>query len=124
MFIRMTSLSSTLATFVAAGLAAAAGLLGGAAGERPESGTRTALVIDAAEGRDGRKLVDERLRAVRAEVRLPRTPEEARTNLRYLEAQGLRIVASGPDALAAAEATGVDAVQAADLREALAAAGR
>jgi hypothetical protein len=81
-------------------------------------------VIDAAEGRDGRELVDERLRAVRAEVRLPRTPEEARTNLRYFEAQGLRIVASGPKALAAAKATGVDAVQAGDLREALAAAGR
>ena len=81
-------------------------------------------MIDAAEGRDGRELVDERLRAVRAEVRLPRTPEEARTNVRYFQAQGLRIVVSGPDARAAAEATGVDAVQAADLREALTAAGR
>lgn len=119
----MTSLGSSLATFVA-GLAAAAGLLGSATGERPESGAGTALVLDAAEGRDGRELVDQRLRAVRAEVRLPRTPEEARTNLRYFEAQGLRVVVSGQNALAAAEATGVHAVQAADLREALTAVGR
>ena len=53
-------------------------------------------MIDAAEGRDGRELVDERLRAVRAEVRLPRTPEEARANLRYFEAQDYRVVVAGP----------------------------
>ena len=124
MLIRMTSIGTAIVTLVAAGAAAAGGLLGGAPGERraPEPGT--ALVIDAAPGRDGRELVDERLRAVRAEVRLPRTAEEARTNLRYFDAQGLRIVVSGPNARGAAGATGVPAVTAADLGEALALAGR
>ena len=121
----MTPIGTAIVTLVAAGAAAAGGLLGGGgAGERrvPEPGT--ALVIDAALGRDGRELVDEQLRSVRAEVRLPRTAEEARTNLRYFEAQGLRIVVSGPDARRAAGATGVPAVHAAGLDEALALTGR
>jgi hypothetical protein len=120
----MTLVSSSIATFVAAGVAAAAGMLGGATSAPPESGTPTALVIDAAEGRDGRELVDERLRAVQAEVRLPRTPDEARTNLRYFQAQRFRLVVAGPETRAAVEAAGVDAVQAADLLGALTAARR
>jgi hypothetical protein len=82
---------------------------------------RTALVIDADAGRDGRELVHPRLQDVDAEVRLPRTDREARTDVRYVEAQGYRLVVTGPRAGAAAAATGVAATRAADLGEALAA---
>jgi hypothetical protein len=85
---------------------------------------RTALVIDADAGRDGRDLIDPRLEEVEAEVRLPRTDAEARTNLRYLDAQGYRLVVAGQRAGAAAEATGIAATRAADLGEALAALER
>jgi hypothetical protein len=78
-------------------------------------------VIDADAGRDGRELVDPRLRDVDAEVRLPRTDAEARTNLRYLDAQGYRLVVAGRRAGAAAAVTGVAATRAADLGQALAA---
>lgn len=86
--------------------------------------SRTALVIDAAQGRDGRELVDQRLRELEADVRLPRTPEEARTNVRYFDALGYRVVVAGPEANAAAAATGVDAVGTPGLAQALAAVGR
>jgi hypothetical protein len=82
----------------------------------------TALVIDADAGRDGRELVDSRLREVDAAVRLPQTAAEARTNVRYLDAQGYRIVVAGPNAASAAAATGVAATRAEDLGEAVAAA--
>ncbi len=84
--------------------------------------TRTALVIDASQGRDGRELVDPRLHDLDADVRLPRDSEEARTNVRYFDALGYRVVVAGPQASAAALATGVDAVRAADLPQALAVA--
>lgn len=86
--------------------------------------SRTALVIDASQGRDGRELVDPRLRELDADVRLPRTSEEARTNVRYFDALGYRVVVAGPEANAAAAATGVDALRTAGLPEALAAVGR
>jgi len=85
---------------------------------------RTALVIDASQGRDGRELVDPRLRDLDADVRLPRSPEEARTNVRYFDALGYRVVVAGPQASAAAKATGVNAVPVADLPQALRAATR
>ncbi|MGH2803243.1 MAG: hypothetical protein ACRDL4_09395 [Thermoleophilaceae bacterium] len=85
---------------------------------------RTALVVDAAASRDGRDLVDPRLRSVDAEIRLPATPAQARTNLRYFDAQGYRVVVAGPRASAAAAATGVAAVRAPDLAGALAAIER
>jgi hypothetical protein len=69
----------------------------------------TALVIDARLARDGRELVDSRLRELDAELRLPRTTAEAETDLRYLAAQGYRLVVAGPHAQAAAAATGVPA---------------
>jgi hypothetical protein len=81
-------------------------------------------VIDASEGRDGRELVDPRLRELDADVRLPRTSTEARTNVRYFDALGYRVVVAGPQASAAAAAVGVDAVRAADLSQALEAATR
>ena len=96
---------------------------GGSAGTGGDS-ARTALVIDASQGRDGRELVDPRLRDLDADVRLPRSPEEARTNVRYFDALGYRVVVAGPQASAAAKATGVDAVPVADLPQALRAATR
>ena len=81
-------------------------------------------MIDAPAARDGRDLVDARLRATDAEIRLPRTSAEARTNVRYFAAQGYRVVVAGSRASAAADATGVDAVQVPDLSGALAAVSR
>jgi hypothetical protein len=85
---------------------------------------RTALVIDASHARDGRELVDPRLHEVDAEVRLPRTSTEARTNVRYFDALGYRVVVEGPAASAAADATGVAAERAPDLEHAIGAAER
>jgi hypothetical protein len=86
--------------------------------------SRTAVVIDASRARDGRELVDARLRELDAEVRLPRTSDEARTNVRYFDALGYRVVVAGPEVSAAATEVGVDAVRATDLPQAVAAATR
>ena len=72
---------------------------------------RTALVIDASQGRDGRELVDPRLRDLDADVRLPRDSEEARTNVRYFDALGYRVYVAGTRSAAAAEQTGVQATE-------------
>jgi hypothetical protein len=117
----MTGIGSQLATFLAAAAVAAGGALGADSGDPAGAPQRTALVIDAAAGRDGRDLVDSRLRELDAEVRLPRTPAEARTDVRYFAAQGYRVVVAGPDAGAAARATGVAAERASGLPGALAA---
>jgi hypothetical protein len=121
MLIRMTG-SGTLVALLATGAVA----IGGALGEESDGtkAARTALVIDAAAARDGRDLVDDRLRAIDAELRLPRTPTEARTNLRYFDAQDYRLVVAGPLAAAAADATGIPAVRAPHIRGAVAAVGR
>ena len=92
------------------------------AGGSDEPASRTALVIDASAGRDGRDLVDGRLRDSTAELRLPRSSTEASTDVRYFAAQGYRVIVAGPLATEAARATGVDAVQATSLSGALAAA--
>jgi hypothetical protein len=119
MQIRMTDMGTTLIVLSAAFAVAAGGVAGADQGDgAPTRGA--ALVIDAAEGRDGRDLVDDRLDAVDAEVRLPRTAREARTNVRYLAAQGYDIVVAGPDATKAAAATGIAAERAAGLSDALA----
>ena len=115
----MTDLGPALVALIAAGAIAVGGLFATGA-----DGPRTALVIDAAAGADGRELVDSRLREVDAAIRLPRTSAEARTNLRYFAAQDYRVIVTGPRASAAAEATGVPVVRAADLAGALAAARR
>jgi hypothetical protein len=109
----MTGFGTTIASALAAALIAVGGLAGGFAsgsehGSRAASGP-TALVIDAAVARDGRDLVDPFLRALDAELRLPRSAAEARTDLRYFAAQGYRLMVAGPDSRAAAEATGVRA---------------
>jgi hypothetical protein len=127
---RIRTASLLAATAVATGALLAAGavwagdLLSTDSGLPAGDAPRTALVIDAEAGRDGRELVDSRLRDVDAEVRLPRTDTEARTNVRYLDAQGYRIVVAGPHAAAAAAATGVPATSAEGLDEALAAVER
>jgi len=142
----MTGLTTTIGTALAAGAIALGGALGvgegggsggddGGAlrvargGDPGQQGTsldsngaessRTALVIDASRARDGRELVDPRLRDLDAEVRLPRTPDEARTNVRYFDALGYRVVVAGPEASAAAAAVGVDALRVAGLRQAV-----
>ena len=122
MLIRMTELGNIIASLIAAGAVAAGGLLG--AGSSDTSGTRTALVIDAATARDGRELIDPRLRDLDAEVRLPRTAEEARTNVRYFAKVGDRVVVAGPLASAAAAEAGVAAKRVAGVSGAVVAVGR
>jgi hypothetical protein len=121
MLIRMTGLGNQIGALLAAGAVAVAGLLG-AGSDRPAR--RTALVIDAAAARDGRALVDPRLRGIDADVRLPRTADEARTDVRYFAAQDRRLIVAGRGAVDAAGATGVAATHAPDLAGALAAVRR
>ena len=110
----MTGLIGTITALTAA---AAVALSGAASGHTGTQGT--ALVIDAAAAQDGRELIDPRLLDVDAEVRLPRDSREARTNVRYFDELGYRVVVLGDRSEAAADATGVDAVHAADLSRAL-----
>jgi hypothetical protein len=124
MLIRMMEFGTQITATIAAAAVAAAGFAGASSGDGSGLTARTALVIDAAAARDGRDLVDPRLRSVDADVRLPRTAAEARTNVRYLAELGSRVVVAGPKATAAAESTGVAAVKADDLRDALVAAAR
>jgi hypothetical protein len=123
MLIRMTGIG-TLVALVAAGIVTIGGVLGAESDGTNGSAARTALVIDAAAARDGRDLVDDRLRAIDAELRLPRTAAEARTNVRYFDTQDYRVVVAGPLTAAATDATGIPAVRAPDLTGAVAAVGR
>jgi hypothetical protein len=123
MHIRMTGLGTSLGSLVAAGAVAAAGLLPAGSSE-PLATPGTALVVDASVARDGRELVDPRLTALDAELRVPRTASEALTNVRYLAAKGYRVVVAGPLAAAAAADAGVPAQDAPGLAAALAAVGR
>jgi hypothetical protein len=114
-----------LGTFIAALLATGA-VAGGALGDesRTPAPAPTALVMDAAVARDGRELVNDRLEHVGAELRLPRNAAEARTNVRYFDALGYRVVVAGRDTVGAAAATGVTAVHAGGVSDALEAAER
>jgi hypothetical protein len=117
----MTSIATGLASLVAAVGALAAGAAFAPGADHPAS--RTAIVIDAPAARDGRDLVDPRLRAVAADVRLPRDGAEARTDVRYFAAQGYdRVVVAGPRASAATDGPAI--VRVADLPAALVAATR
>ncbi|MEN3280627.1 MAG: hypothetical protein V7607_1767 [Solirubrobacteraceae bacterium] len=117
----MTGLGTQIGALLAAGAVAAGGLLGAGSG-RPAP-PRTAVVVDAAIARDGRALVDPRLRAVDADVRLPRTQAEANTDVRYFTAAGYdRVVVAGPRSTAAGAHTAV-ADRATSLDAALAAVG-
>jgi hypothetical protein len=119
MLIRMTGIGTQLVAFIGAAAVAAGGLLG--AGSDADEKARTALVVDAALARDGRELVDARLRDAADELRVPRTAAEARTDVRYLAASGHRIVVAGPQASAAA---GAQAERASTVAGAVAAARR
>jgi hypothetical protein len=119
----MMDFGTHLTALIAASAVAAGGVAGVTSGG-DGSARGTALVIDAAAASDGRELVDPRLEAADAEVRLPRTAAEARTNVRYLAELGKRVVVAGPQATGAADSAGVPAVKAANLTEALAAAQR
>lgn len=123
MLIRMMVLGTHLTALIAATAVAAGGVAGVTSGDGAGSTARSALVIDAALAGEGRDLVDPRLQDIDAEVRVPRTAAEARTNVRYLAELGRRVVVAGPKATAAANTTGVAAVTALDLESALAAAG-
>jgi hypothetical protein len=120
MLIRMTGIGTQIVALIGATAVAAGGVLGpGTDDAAPES--RTALVVDAALARDGRELVDARLRGAADELRLPRTAAEARTDVRYLAASGHRLVVAGPMASAAA---GAPAERASTVATAVAAARR
>ena len=111
------------ALLVATAIASSAVLDAGAAGPG-DPPARTALVVDSGLSAHGRELVDPRLKDVDADVRLPRSSREARTNVRYFDELGYRVVVAGPRASAAAGATGVDAEQAPDLESAIGTASR
>ena len=117
----MTLIATHIAAVLAAGAVAAGAAFGAGPATRDEA-PRTALVVDASLARDGRELVDSRLEGVAAEVRLPRDADEARTNVRYFDDLGYRIVVAGGDATDAAEASGEPAVYTSGLAEAVAAA--
>jgi D-alanine-D-alanine ligase-like ATP-grasp enzyme len=110
----MTGLTGTITALAAAAAVALSG-----AGSDHQEARGKALVIDAEVARDGRELVDRRLLDADAEVRLPRDAREARTNVRYFDELGYRVVVVGARSEAAAGATHVDAVQAGDLSQAL-----
>jgi hypothetical protein len=139
MQIRMTGFGAQISALLAAGVAAAGGLVGVASNADMgdgrlaawghgrvaawDDGRPIALIVDAAQARDGRDLVDPRLEDVDAEVRLPRTDAEARTDVRYFDAQGYHVVVAGPLAEAAVDSTGVPARQVQDLDAGLSAIG-
>jgi hypothetical protein len=119
----MMEFGTQLTALVTATAVAAGGVAGVTSGDGAGSTSPTALVIDAEAAKDGRDLVDDRLQAADAEVRLPRTAAEARTNVLYLAELGKRVVVAGPHATAAANSTGVAAVKSRNIESALAAAG-
>src|SRR5918999_5651133 len=106
MQIRMMELGTHITAVLAAAAVAAGGVAGAATEDDSGSSPGTAIVIDAAAARDGRELVDPRLEAAGAEVRLPRTAEEARTSVRYMAELGKRVVVAGPPAAPAAGSGG------------------
>ena len=121
----MTAPGALVAAIVAAAAAAVTGgLLGGDSPGQSDTRSRTALVIDAALARDGRDLVEPRLRKTDAEIRLPRTRAEALTDVRYFAAQDRRLVVAGPHSRAATKAAALSAARAPSIAEALAVAAR
>jgi hypothetical protein len=120
----MTASGTLVAALVAAAAAVTGGVLGDDSPVQSDTRSRAALVIDAALARDGRDLVDPRLRKADAEVRLPRTPAEALTDVRYFAAQNRRLVVAGPRSGAAAKAAALPAVRASSIADALAVPAR
>ena len=120
MLIRMTGIGTQIVALIGAAAVAAGGVLGGSGGDSP--GAPTALVVDTALARDGRELVDDRLRDAADQLRVPRTAAEARLDVRYLLESGHRVVVAGPEASAAA--AGLEAERASTLQGAVTAARR
>jgi hypothetical protein len=118
----MTMLMTSAGALAAAGALALGGLVGsGSDGRVGAHEPHAGLVIDAPAARHGRDLLDPRLRVVAADVRVPRSAQEARTDARYLAAAGDDIlVAVGPRAAEAAADTGLPVRRAADVAEAVA----
>jgi hypothetical protein len=110
----MTGITGTVTALAAAVAVALSGT-----GSDQHGAQGTALVIDAGTAPKWGELIDPRLLDVDAEVRLPRDSWEARINVRYFDALGYRVVVVGPRSSEAAEATGVEALHAADLPQAL-----
>jgi hypothetical protein len=117
MLIRMTFIGTHITAVLTAGVVATGSLF---AANSDDQNRPTALVIDASLARDGRELVDPRLKDVDADVRLPRNATEARTNVRYFDALDYKVYVAGSNASAAAEATGVAATDTGGLDGALA----
>ena len=117
----MTRRGAAIAAAATAALAAGAATAWPAGDASSPQARPAALVVDAALGRAGRDLIDPRLRAADAAVRLPRSPREARIDVRYLMASGHAVVVVGPQSSAVA---GPGARRSATLAEALAAVRR
>jgi hypothetical protein len=118
----MTLIGTQIAAVLAAGAVATGAVFGAEAPVDGDDGAAsTALVIDASLARDGRELVDPRLEAVDAEVRVPRDADEARVNVRYFDDLDYRVYVAGAQATAAAREAGADAIAVEGLEGALAA---
>jgi precorrin-4 methylase len=118
----MTVVGTRIAAALAAGAVAAGAVFGAEASTGAGPAQPTALVIDSSLASQGSELVDPRLDDVDAAVRLPRSADEARTNVRYFHALDYRVYVAGAGSTAAAEQTGVDATEVDGLAGALAAA--
>ena len=118
----MTRMGTHISAVLAAGAVAAGAVFGAEASTGEDAAQPTALVIDSSLASQGSELVDPRLDDVDAAVRLPRTADEARTNVRYFDALDYRVYVAGARSSAAAEQTGVDATEVDGLYGAVAAA--
>ena len=107
----MTLIGTHIAAVLTAGAVAAGAVFGAEASTGADAAQPTALVIDSSLASHGSELVDPRLDDVDAAVRLPRTADEARTNVRYFDALDYRVYVAGARSSAAAEQTGVDAIE-------------
>jgi hypothetical protein len=116
----MTGIGAQIVALLGAAALAAGGVLGADGDDAP--GRPTALVVDAALARDGRQLVDDRLRGAADQLRVARSAAEARIDVRYLLASGHRLIVAGPESAAAA--AGLPAERAASVAGAVASARR
>ena len=107
----MTLIGTHIAAVLAAGAVATGAVFGADASAGDDGAQPTAVVIDAYLASHGSELVDPRLKDVDAAIRLPRTADEARTNVRYFDALDYRVYVAGSTATKAAAEAGVDATE-------------
>ena len=117
----MTHIGTHIAAVLAAGAVAAGAVFAAEASTGADAAQPTALVVDSSLASRGSELVDPRLDDVDAAVRLPRSADEARTNVRYFDALDYRVYVAGARSTEAAEQTGVAASDVDGLAGALAA---